>query len=128
MDEMMSHVTPWVRVTMANALVTGTSLPGLRVTRKLMAIMARRGKSKTIVSDNGTELTSMTVLRWCQDIRIDWHYFTPPLPGSACTAYATGSKPMQNALIESFNGSFRDEPLNETLFATPAEALARITA
>jgi hypothetical protein len=52
------------------ALVADTSLSGLRVTRELTAIMARRGRPKTIVSDNGTELTSMAVLRWCQETRI----------------------------------------------------------
>ena len=97
------------------ALVADTSLSGLRVTRELTAIMVRRGRPKTIVSDNGTELTSMAVLRWCQETRIDWHYIAP-------------GKPMQNAFVESFNGSFRDELLNETLFSTLAEARERITA
>ena len=53
------------------ALVADTSLCGLRAMRELTAIMARRGRPKTIVSDNGTELTSMAVLRWCQETRID---------------------------------------------------------
>ena len=97
------------------ALVTDTSLSGLRVTRELTAIMARRGRPKTIVSDNGTELTSMAVLRWCQETRIDWNYIAP-------------GKPMQNAFVESFNGSFRDELLNETLFSSLAEAREKITA
>ena len=35
---------------------------------------------------------------------------------------------MQNGFIESFNGSFRDECLNETLFTTLVEARAHITA
>jgi putative transposase len=96
------------------ALVADTSLSGLRVTRELTAIMARRGRPKTVVSDNGTELTSMAVLRWCQETRIDWHYIAP-------------GKPMQNAFVESFNGSFRDELLNETLFSSLAEAREKIT-
>ena len=33
---------------------------------------------------------------------------------------------MQNGFIESFNGSFRDECLNETLFSSLAEARDRI--
>ena len=97
------------------ALAADTSLSGLRVTRELTAIMARRGRPKTIVSDNGTELTSMAVLSWCQETRIDWHYIAP-------------GKPMQNAFAESFNGSFRDELLNETLFSSLAEAREKITA
>lgn len=35
---------------------------------------------------------------------------------------------MQNGFVESFNGSFRDELLNETLFSTLAEARTKITA
>lgn len=35
-------------------------------------------------------------------------------------------KPMQNKFVESFNGSFRDECLNETLFTTLKEARAKI--
>ena len=34
---------------------------------------------------------------------------------------------MQNAFVESFNGSFRDELLNETLFSTLEEARTKIT-
>ncbi len=35
---------------------------------------------------------------------------------------------MQNGFVESFNGSFRDECLNETLFSSLSEARAQITA
>ena len=91
------------------ALVADTSLSGLRVTRELTAIMARRGQPRTIVSDNGTELTSMAVLRWCQEMQIHWHYIAP-------------GKPMQNAFVESFNGRLRDECLNEHIFGNLAEA------
>jgi putative transposase len=35
---------------------------------------------------------------------------------------------MQNAFVESFNGSFRDELLNETLFSSLTEAREKITA
>lgn len=96
-------------------LVADTSLSGLRVTRELTALLARRGRPKTIVSDNGTELTSMAVLRWCQETGVGWHYIAP-------------GKPTQNAFAESFIGSFRDELLNETLFSTLAEARAKIAA
>lgn len=62
------------------ALVADTSLSGRRVTRELTAIMARRGRPKTIVSDNGTELTSMAVsfpprtgpLRWPGEGEGEW--------------------------------------------------------
>ena len=95
-------------------LMTDTSLSGLRVARELTALIARRGPPQTIVSDNGTELTSMAILKWCQDTGIEWHYIAP-------------GKPMQNGFVESFNGSFRDECLNETLFSSLAEARKQIT-
>jgi putative transposase len=85
------------------ALVADTSLSGARVERELDAIIARRGRPLCVVSDNGTELTSVAILRWSQDTRIEWHYIAP-------------GKPTQNAFIESFNGRLRDELLNETLF------------
>ena len=97
------------------ALVVDTSLSGLRVVRELDALMRLRGKPVTVVSDNGTELTSMAVLKWCQETGVDWHYIQP-------------GKPMQNGFIESFNGSFRDECLNETLFTSLSEARSQITA
>jgi putative transposase len=97
------------------ALVADTSLSGGRVVRELDAIITIRGRPLTVVSDNGTEFTSMAILRWSQDRQIDWHYIAP-------------GKPMQNGFIESFNGSFRDECLNETLFSSLPEARGRISA
>jgi putative transposase len=91
------------------ALVADTSLSGLRVCRELGRVIAERGMPGTIVSDNGTEFTSMAILKWVQDIGIDWHYIAP-------------GKPQQNGFIESFNGKLRDECLNETLFSSLAEA------
>lgn len=97
------------------ALVADTSLSGLRVVRELDALMLRRGQPAMVVSDNGTELTSMAVLSWCQRTGIEWHYIAP-------------GKPMQNGFVESFNGRFRDELLNETLFSTLADAREQIRA
>ena len=90
-------------------LVVDTSLSGVRVGRELDAIVARRGRPLSIVSDNGTELTSMGILEWSQETQIGWHYIAP-------------GKPTQNAFIESFNGRLRDELLNETLFISLAHA------
>jgi putative transposase len=84
------------------ALVADTSLSGARVGRKLDAVIARRGCPAMIVSDNGTELTSMAILRWSQLTRIEWHYIAP-------------GKPQQNAFVESFNGRLRDETLFSSL-------------
>jgi putative transposase len=53
------------------ALVADTSLSGTRVGRELDAVIARRGPPLTIVSDNGTEFTSMAILRWSQQTRIE---------------------------------------------------------
>jgi putative transposase len=96
------------------ALVADTSLSGRRVARELDGLIACRGRPHTIVSDNGTELTSMAILKWCQETDVEWHYIAP-------------GKPTQNAFVESFNGSFRDECLNETLFSSLPEARAKIT-
>jgi putative transposase len=90
-------------------LVADTSLSGRRVTRELNKVISERGMPKTIVSDNGTEFTSMAILKWVQDTGIDWHYIAP-------------GKPQQNGFIESFNGKLRDECLNETLFGTLRDA------
>ncbi|CUH40542.1 Integrase core domain protein [Jannaschia seosinensis] len=42
--------------------------------RELTALIERRGRPDTIVSDNGTELTCNAILRWCSEHRIEWHY------------------------------------------------------
>ena len=87
------------------ALVADTSLSGLRVARELDAAIGNRKRPAMIVSDNGTEFTSMAILRWSQEVQVEWHYIAP-------------GKPQQNAFIESFNGKLRDELLNEMLFTS----------
>lgn len=84
-------------------LVADTSLSGQRVARELDAIILRRGRPETIISDNGTEYTSNAILAWADDAGVGWHYIAP-------------GKPQQNGFNESFNGRLRDELLNETLF------------
>ncbi len=88
-----------------------TSIAGMRMARELDHIVAIRGRLPSIASDNGTELTSMAILRWSQEHAIDWRYIAP-------------GKPQQNALIESFHSRLRDELLNETLFVSLAHARA----
>src|SRR5690348_4078046 len=83
----------------------GCSLSGLRVTRELEAIAAARGLPTSCVSDNGTELTSIAVLRWRQERGVQWQHIAP-------------GKPQQNAFAESFIGRLRDDCLNETLFSS----------
>jgi len=91
------------------AAVADTSISGKRVARELDLLMAWRGRPKTIVSDNGTELTSNAILAWASDSQVNWHYIAP-------------GKPMQNGFVESFNGRLRDEFLNETLFRSLTQA------
>ena len=111
------------------ALVADNSLSGRRVARELDAIIARRGRPKTCVSDNDRggpwprwgrvsrrdEFTGMAILAWLQERAVDWHHIAP-------------GKPQQNAFVESFNGRLRDELLNETLFSSLAHARSALTA
>ena len=97
------------------ALVADTSIGGRRVARELDAIIGWRGKPATIVSDNGTELTSNAILEWADQRKVDWHYIAP-------------GKPQQNGFSESFNGKLRDELLNETLFSSLSDARAKLEA
>jgi putative transposase len=90
------------------ATVVDTSLNGVRVVRELDRLTRERATPTVIVSDNGTELTSVAVLKWATD-RLAWHYIQP-------------GKPVQNAFIESFNSKLRDECLNEHVFMGLAEA------
>ena len=96
-------------------LVADTSLSGARVARELDGIANVRGWPVSVVSDNGTELTSTAILRWSQDRGVGWHYIAP-------------GKPQQNAFVESFNGRLRDECLNETVFTSLRQARAVLAA
>jgi len=91
------------------AIEVDTSISGSRVTRVLDRIADVRGLPKTIVMDNGTELTSLAMLAWSAKHRVQLRYIAP-------------GKPTQNAFVESFNGKFRDECLNDNVFTTIAEA------
>jgi putative transposase len=98
------------------ALVADTSISSRRVARELDDIIRRRGRRPdAIVSDNGTELTSNTILNWADETGVGWHYIAP-------------GKPQQNGFIESFNGRLRDELLNETLFRSLPHARAALEA
>ena len=62
------------------AAVADVSLSGRRVARELDLVIAARGKPRSIISDNGTELTSNAILAWTAESRVDWHYITPGKP------------------------------------------------
>lgn len=85
------------------ALVADASLSGRRVARELDRLVELRGRPLIIVSDNGTELTSHAMLQWQEERGVGWHYIAP-------------GKPQQNGFVESLNGRFRDECLNEHVF------------
>jgi putative transposase len=97
------------------AAVVDTSLSGERVARELDRIADLRGRPCMVVSDNGTELTSNAILKWQENRKVEWHYIAP-------------GKPMQNGLVESFNGRMRDECLNEHLFDSLRHARRLIAA
>jgi len=80
-----------------------TSLSGKRVVRVLDGIGCKRRLPEAIVVDNGPEFTSKAFLAWCEASGVRVHFIDP-------------GKPIQNAHIESFNGRFRDECLNEHWF------------
>src|SRR3546814_14914519 len=83
--------------------VPDTSISGRRVVRELNELIAERGKPAVIVSDNGTEFTSNTVLAWCGEIRLEWNYIAP-------------GKPMQTGYCENFNGRLRDALRHDMLY------------
>lgn len=90
-------------------IVVDTSLSGARVARELDELIRSRGKPEQIISDNGTEFTSLAILKWSENISAKWHYIEP-------------GKPMQNGAVESFNGRVRDEFLNQHWFMSLKEA------
>jgi putative transposase len=90
-----------------------TSLPGQRVVRVLEELKRRGRKPEAIVIDNGTEFTSQVVDQWAYENQVQLHFITP-------------GRPMENGFIESFNGKFRDECLNENWFLDLADARQKI--
>ena len=85
------------------------SITGERVTRILDRLRLTHGLPETMIVDNGPELTSKAMLAWSLDRRVHLHFIEP-------------GKPVQNAYIESFNGRFRDECLNQHWFRDLHEA------
>ena len=91
------------------------SLPGERVVRVLERVAAVRGYPTTIVCDNGPEFRGEALDQWAHRHRVHLAFIAP-------------GKPVQNAYIESFNGKFRDECLNENWFVSLADAQETIEA
>jgi len=99
----------------ALAIEVDTSLPGLRVVRVLERLRERRGAPAAIQVDNGTEFTSRVVDQWAYQQGVALHFIER-------------GKPTQNAFIESFNGKFRDECLNQNWFTDLTDARRLIEA
>jgi putative transposase len=97
----------------APAIEVDTSLSGVRVTRVLDRLKLERGLPRQIRSDNGPEFISRAVEQWAYANGVEWHFIEP-------------GKPIENAYVESFNGKFRDECLNENWFTTLADARQKI--
>lgn len=97
------------------AIEVDTSISGLRVARVLNRIAEYRPLPRMIRVDNGPEFTSLALDAWSHAKGIRLIFIQP-------------GKPTQNAYVESFNGRFRDECLNDQWFSTLREAKILIEA
>ena len=84
-------------------------ISGAHVVRLLDQAACFRGYPRAVRTDNGPEFTSRAFIAWAQRHGIE-HILIEP----GC--------PTQNGYIESFNGKFRDECLNEHWFTSLAQA------
>lgn len=91
------------------AIEVDTSLNGMRVARALDRLALTRGLPSAIVVDNGPEFAGTVLDAWAVHHGVHLDFIDP-------------GKPVQNAYIESFNGKFRDECLNENWFLDLPEA------
>lgn len=85
------------------AIEIDTSLPAKCVVRVLDRLGEQRGFSTALRMDNGPELIAQELLDWCEHNRVDPRHIQP-------------GKPNQNAYVERYNRSFRDEVLDAYVF------------
>lgn len=90
------------------AIEVATSIPSVRVVRVLDELVAIHGKPKAIRMDNGTELTAGPFTEWCDARGIEKRFIQP-------------GKPDQNAFIERFNRSYREDVLDAYVFGSVDE-------
>lgn len=90
-------------------------ISGDYVTRILDRAARFRGYPSAVRTDQGPEFTGKALDRWAYRNNVEIKLIQP-------------GKPTQNAYIESFNGKFRDECLNEHYFTTLAEAREIVSA
>jgi putative transposase len=89
------------------------SIPGERVAEVLDRAGLLRGLPSSIVCDNGPEFTSRALDQWAYERGIELSFIRP-------------GKPVENAFVESFNGTLREECLNEHWFLSLREAKREI--
>jgi putative transposase len=97
------------------AIEVDTSLGGARVVRVLERLAYLRGLPKVIVTDNGPEFIGRALDAWAYSTGVKIHFIRP-------------GKPTENLYVESFNGRFRDECLNEHWFTDLADAREKVEA
>ena len=97
------------------AIEVDTSITGLRVQGVLDRLADTRGLPQSITVDNGPEFDSQVLDKWAYRSGVQLSFIRP-------------GKPNENAYIESFNGKFRDECLNEHWFISLAHARGIIEA
>lgn len=93
--------------------LAGISITGQQVARFLNQVATTRKLPRTIVCDNGTEFTSKAMFFWSKQTGVRLGFIQP-------------GKPTQNAFVESLNGKFRNECLNQHWFRTLDEARIEI--
>src|SRR5690625_3252981 len=91
------------------AIEVDTSLSGLRVARVLDRIALHRPLPRRLRVDHGPEFTGLVMDAWAAQRGVKLAFTQP-------------GKPTQNAYVESFNGKFRDECLNDNWFTSLREA------
>jgi putative transposase len=97
------------------AIEVDTSLPAERVIEVLERVGKQRGFPKSIVLDNGPEFISRALDQWAYARAVTLLHIDP-------------GKPVQNAFIESFNGTLREECLSQHWFTSLADARRTIEA
>ncbi len=95
--------------------IVDTAITGERVSRLLDQLVLEPSVPESIVTDNGPEFISKAMHLWSQRIGATLRFIQP-------------GKPIQNALVESFNGKFRAACLNEHWFVDLADARRTIEA
>ena len=97
------------------ALEVTWRLGGHSVVATLMEVVQEQGLPKSIRIDNGPEFTSKVLDQWAYLNGVELDFIRP-------------GKPMDNALIESFNGRFREECLNESWFLSLEDTREKVEA